>query len=436
MTNEKGLLPDDVQLIDDIKSMTNSRRDFYKCAIVTSVYSKRDEIWKNIFTRITLSNEADFIPTKLDYSNCILNIISISVDDFLGLLSNLATNGSLNIKNLPEVEVDGKFNKFLYRSYLPSNTDWLKTEWPSNLYEFEIEQNSRGYFESGPLVSPQHPHFPDGDSAFKFITGLDNTNHFNGKILIFLPNYQIKINKLTISSGYIDLDITNNSMPQEELIGKLYYQKEGHIEVTDFSIDGDFEKIGIDFVPEFLSLYILKKSGEILDFKELHLKYPGKHSEDVIIEIKEDDIQEIIRQGENQSVEFKRQLNKDKKEFIESVVAFANTNGGIILLGVDDRANITGFDEDKIEETIVNSIRSRCDPFIEPKIEKMKIDEKPIIIVRIDEGNNKPYVLREKGVFVRNGSTDRIANRIELDEFYDERMKRTNRNTNRKLFGI
>ena len=436
MTNENGLFPDDVQFIDDIRSMTNLRRDSYKCAIVTSVYSKRDEIWKNVFTKITLSNEADFISTKLDYSNCILNKICIPVDDFLDILSNLATNKSLKIKNLPEVKADGKFNRHLYMPYLPSNADWLKTEWPSNFYGFEIENNSRGFFESGPLVSPQHPHFPHGDGAFKFFTGIDNINHLNGYILIFLPNYQIKINKLTISSGFIDLDIINNSMPQEELIGKLYYQKESHIEVTDFSIDGDFKKISIDFVPEFLSLYILKKSGEILDFRELHLKYPGKHSEDVIIKIKEDDIQEIIRQGENQSVEFKRQLNSDKKEFIESVVAFANTNGGIILLGVDDRANITGFDEDKIEETIVNSIRSRCDPFIEPKIEKMKIDEKPIIIVRIDEGNNKPYVLREKGVFVRNGSTDRIANRIELDEFYDERMKKTNRNTNRKLFGI
>lgn len=434
MTNENGLRPDDVQFIADIKSITNLRRGSYKCAIVTSVYSKKDEICKNVFTKITLSNEADFISTKFDYSSCILSKICITIDDFLDVLSNLATNKTFKVSNLPEVEGNGNFNRFFHMPYLPSNSDYSKAEWPSNLYQFEMDQDSKGYLESGPLVSPQYPHFPNRDGAFKFFTGMD-INNFTGTILIFLPNYQVKIDKLTISSGFIYLDITNN-IPQEELIGKLYYQKESHIEVTDFSIDGDFKKIGIDFVPEFLSLYSLKKSGDVLDFRELHLKYPGKHSEDVVIEIKEDDIKEIIKQGENQSVEFKSQWGRNNGEFIESVTSFANTNGGIILLGVDDKANITGFNHDKIEDIIVSSIRSHCDPFVESKIEKMIIDGKPITIVQIDEGNNKPYIMRDKGVYVRRGATDRIANRIEYDEFFDEKMKRTNHNINRKFGGI
>ena len=43
--------------------------------------------------------------------------------------------------------------------------------------------------------------------------------------------------------------------------------------------------------------------------------------------------------------------------------------------------------------------------------------------MRINEGNNKPYNLKDKGVYVRKGSTDRIANRIELDEFYSNKKK-------------
>jgi len=92
----------------------------------------------------------------------------------------------------------------------------------------------------------------------------------------------------------------------------------------------------------------------------------------------------MIKQGENQHIEFKKELNKKyKDEFIGSVVAFANGEGGAILIGVDDKSNIVGFYPDKIEEHIINIIRSRCDPFIEPEIKSVKIDDKPIIIVRI-----------------------------------------------------
>ncbi len=130
----------------------------------------------------------------------------------------------------------------------------------------------------------------------------------------------------------------------------------------------------------------------------------------------------MIKQGENQHIEFKKELNnKYKGEFIESVVAFANGEGGAILLGVDDKSKIVGFSTDKIEEQIINIIRSWCDPFIEPEIKSVTIDDKPITIIGISKGTNKPYTLRDRGVYVRRGSTDRIASRIELDEFYKEK---------------
>ena len=99
--------------------------------------------------------------------------------------------------------------------------------------------------------------------------------------------------------------------------------------------------------------------------------------------------------------------NKEKQEFVETAVAFSNGKGGAILIGVDDKARIVGYNQEKIEEAIINMIKSRCYPFIEPDIKLIQIDD-------------KPYVLMDKGVYVRSGSTDRIANRIELDEFYNK----------------
>ena len=49
-----------------------------------------------------------------------------------------------------------------------------------------------------------------------------------------------------------------------------------------------------------------------------------------------DDIRKIIAQGEGTSVEFKKAKEKVPKSLYETVVSFANTRGGYILLGVDD----------------------------------------------------------------------------------------------------
>ena len=157
------------------------------------------------------------------------------------------------------------------------------------------------------------------------------------------------------------------------------------------------------------------------DFRSIYLNWPSSTSKDIAIDVKEGDVLSMIEQGENQHIEFKKELNnKEKQEFVETAVAFSNGKGGAILIGVDDKARIVGYNQEKIEEAIINMIKSRCYPFIEPDIKLIQIDDKPITIVKINEGNDKPYVLMDKGVYVRSGSTDRIANRIELDEFYNK----------------
>ena len=51
-------------------------------------------------------------------------------------------------------------------------------------------------------------------------------------------------------------------------------------------------------------------------------------------------ILEIIKNGENEQIEFKESFNK---EVIETIVAFANTKGGIVLIGVSNRGTAEEF---------------------------------------------------------------------------------------------
>lgn len=431
MRNNATIDPTDIQIKDEIKDIIKKRDGMYKSALVITALSKDGDSLRHAFTKITLSNKEENFAEKLEYNNFILNRVGINIDDFLNILDDLISKGELNIKNCLSVKVTGNFDQDTYYRYRSSNDEWLKNEWPMHNYIFKMD-NLIGYPQSSrPLVSTRYPHFPDGLSAIKYYIGIDVSN-YPGNIFLFLPNYQLKIDTFTIGSEHLNLKIIINGITQEELIGKLYYEKEGLIKTADFQIDENPKSIDIGFIPDMVSVYLLKKDGEILDFRRRYLKWPSS-SKDVVIEVKESDVIEMIKQGENQRVEFKRELNKDKgkEEFAETAVAFANGEGGAIFLGVDDKTNVVGFYQEKIEETITSILRSRCEPSIEPDVKTVTIDDKQIVVVRINEGKNKPYTLKERGAYIRSGSSDRIASRMELDEFYEEK-----RNTSGNPYSI
>jgi hypothetical protein len=411
----------DIQILDEINDLVKKNKAVYKSALVITALSRRQDSWNNVFTKITLSNEDDEFSEKLEYDDFILNKVSITVDDFHDMLGDLVRTGELKVKNCPDVKATGNFETDSRWRYRSSKDEWIKNEWPTHHYIFKIDSEVIGYPSGNPLVSTRYPHFPNSESAIKYYNDIDLISH-SGSIFLFLPNYQLKIDKLSMGSEYLDLKLILNDIKQEELIGKLYCEKEGRIKTEDFYIDENPKRIHLDFIPDIMSIYVLKNDGDILDFRRIYLSWPSSPSKDVVIDVKEADVLTMIKQGENQHIEFKKELNnKYKGEFIESVVAFANGEGGAILLGVDDKSKIVGFSTDKIEEQIINIIRSWCDPFIEPEIKSVTIDDKPITIIGISKGTNKPYTLRDRGVYVRRGSTDRIASRIELDEFYKEK---------------
>ena len=97
---------------------------------------------------------------------------------------------------------------------------------------------------------------------------------------------------------------------------------------------------------------------------------------------------DLIKTGESENIEFKEKFDE---QTIESAVAFANTKGGIIFIGVSDKNNIKGIKVGK--ETLnqwTNQISQSTDPRIIPELEKIKVDGKTVIAVKIKENPIKP----------------------------------------------
>jgi len=100
----------------------------------------------------------------------------------------------------------------------------------------------------------------------------------------------------------------------------------------------------------------------------------------------------------------------------------ANTNGGTIFLGVDDNCQIKGFKED-VKRKIVDLIAEHCDPTIKIHIDsEVMVQGTPITLVKVPEGTHKPYSLKNRGIFVRRGASDRQIKRTELDDIYTKKQ--------------
>lgn len=131
---------------------------------------------------------------------------------------------------------------------------------------------------------------------------------------------------------------------------------------------------------------------------------------------------EIIANGENSGVEFKRDDIRPE-QLAREVVALVNFQGGKIFLGVDDDGSISGLQRSDIEEWVMNVISEKVHPAILPFYEEIKIDERTIVaVLTFPQGNSKPYVRRHKKaeeVFIRVGSTSRLATREQQMRLYE-----------------
>jgi len=103
-------------------------------------------------------------------------------------------------------------------------------------------------------------------------------------------------------------------------------------------------------------------------------------------------VEKLIESGESETIEFKQGFSR---EAIETVTAFANTKGGIVLVGVKDNGQIVGITVGK--ETLIdwrNQISQSTEPSIYPEIDAIEIGGKTIVRIVIKEYPLKPISFR------------------------------------------
>lgn len=123
-------------------------------------------------------------------------------------------------------------------------------------------------------------------------------------------------------------------------------------------------------------------------------------------------ISEILSRPEGKTLEFKRDISS-LKPILKTLIAFANTAGGILLIGRDSDGTVYGVPEVfQTEERLANAIADSIRPAMMPDIEIYTHNDKPLLILRVSHWKGPFYLKAEgpvNGVYIRLGSTNRQA---------------------------
>ena len=131
-----------------------------------------------------------------------------------------------------------------------------------------------------------------------------------------------------------------------------------------------------------------------------------------------------LERGEGIALEYKKATSQIPKSVYETVVAFANRQGGMLLLGVNDNGKVIGVEKDKIEKmksdftTAINS--SKVQPSMYLDINDLEIEGKSIIYINVPESSQ---VHRLNGIkvmdrTVADGDIDITNNSFDVEQMF------------------
>ena len=133
---------------------------------------------------------------------------------------------------------------------------------------------------------------------------------------------------------------------------------------------------------------------------------------------------DMIAKGEHQTQDFKFAVN-DSKKIARSLSAFANTDGGRLLLGVKDNGKIAGVESDEEYYMIEAAAKIHCKPSVPFETRKWEVEGKTVLEIIIPKSKKRPHSAPDKDgkptAYIRVKDQNIMANRIMIEVWKKER---------------
>ena len=134
----------------------------------------------------------------------------------------------------------------------------------------------------------------------------------------------------------------------------------------------------------------------------------------------------LIDEGEHQKQDFKFCIN-DSKKIAKSLVAFANTDGGRLLIGVKDNGRIAGIKSDEEFYMIESAAKIYSKPAITFLTKQWHVDGKTVLEIQIEPSNKKPHFAKDENgkwlAYIRIADENFLAHKIQVEVWRNQKNK-------------
>lgn len=133
----------------------------------------------------------------------------------------------------------------------------------------------------------------------------------------------------------------------------------------------------------------------------------------------------IERGFETSTVQFKLRID-NINQLAQEMVAFSNSLGGLLIVGVADNGEVHGLSADEIRtinQWVGNVATEHIKPPISPLIDVFSINNKDVLVIEILKGHNLPYYTKDGIAYIKKGSDKRIAPPEEILRMFQQSDK-------------
>ncbi len=442
-----------------ISKVINENANFYKKVRIKCVAFKNNEKdgYQNILCVITPFTAKSCENNRIvDYGQIFLFEYWYDIKYFK---SGDWINDQKNIILLRNLSLDQQFNRYggdisinldqpiTFNSYSfePFDNDYSKLSGYLFTSNNQLHNNINRFNLAQPLLSFKNPLFMSGFQAIQEWTELKNfyndSDPGNGKVIIFLPSAKTGFENICNIDGKLKVisRLSDNRLKSILKVKVLWIANRQRI-----NQENPYNDEIIFDIPEGVEcvyIYLIDSEETIYDYFQETLYWTNRERRIIGVSKSDDSdnkiINDALKTAENENTEFKPFIaidNSKWNEIIKTVIAFMNTHGGNIIIGINKEVYVEGI-EKKLKTEYFNNNKNRQDSSnlqgeneqiewykgivkkniadklsgnMRPTIEHIIYNGHILIIIKAVEGHEKPYYnIETKDIYVRRGPNNK-----------------------------
>jgi hypothetical protein len=262
-----------------------------------------------------------------------------------------------------------------------------------------------------------------------------------GKLRVLVPDTRARIRKASWVGGTLTLLNDRNAAPEDVELQGVIVERRTSTMLNSGAVEPEVTwEVPSD--ADVIEVYLIHRDGTLLSHRRLTRgeHYSARPRDFVLRERAEEE----LRQGEGERVEYKPFIEAKtpkEQELTQTVVAFSNTFGGRMYVGVKDDGTPQGETElrkigksteeqalARVVRRIENLVRETIKPVPDVTVSPIAVAGSPVVVVDVLAGEDAPYSTFDHDVYVRKGASNRKPDpRTELPSIAERARERTER---------